>query len=55
MNTKNEILEMTTKSGMKFTVSFSNAPPNYDILAKFFLLLADKQKNKSDNSEYKEI
>ncbi len=37
---------MTTKSGMKFYVSFSKDPPDYKKLAKFFLLLA------SDPKEY---
>ena len=55
MTSGNEIIEMTTKSGMSFTLSFSNAPPDFDILAKFCLLLADKPKNKSDDSKYKEI
>ena len=39
-----EKIEMTTKSGMSFTVSFSSDAPDYDRLAKFFLLLSEKPK-----------
>lgn len=34
-------ITMYTKSGMEFTVSFSDEPDNIRRLAKFFLLLAD--------------
>lgn len=37
-----EKIYMTTKSGMKFSVSFSQEPPDYKRLAKFFLLLSEK-------------
>lgn len=42
-----EKIEMRTKSGMAFTVSFSSEPPDYQRLAKFFLLLS--QNSKSEN------
>lgn len=35
-----EKIELETKSGMGFTVSFSREPPDYQRLAKFFLLLS---------------
>lgn len=43
-NLTNEI-ERTTKSGMKYTVSFSNDPPDYDRLARFFILLSENPKS----------
>lgn len=49
-----EKIDLTTKSGMKFSVSFSQEPPDYKRLAKFFLLLADSpenQKNLNDKGE----
>ena len=41
-----EIYSFTTKSGLKVDVSFSSEPPDYDRLAKFFLLLSEKPTNK---------
>lgn len=43
-----EKIYMTTKSGMKFSVSFSQEPPDYKRLAKFFLLLADNPENQKN-------
>lgn len=42
-----EKIYLTTKSGMKFSISFSNAPPDYSKLADFFLLLAQKPKKQN--------
>ena len=39
-----EKIEMRTKGGMDFTVSFSSEPPDYQRLAKFFLLLSQNPK-----------
>lgn len=33
---------LTTKSGLKFSISFSKEPPDYSKLADYFLLLAQK-------------
>lgn len=37
---------LTTKSGLKFSISFSKEPPDYSKLADFFLLLAQKPERK---------
>lgn len=42
-----EKIYLTTKSGMKFSVSFSNTPPDYSQLADFFLMLAQKPKKQN--------
>lgn len=47
--TLSEKIEMKTKDGMAFTVSFSSEPPNYQRLGKFFLLLS--QDPKTDKCE----
>lgn len=39
---ESEKIYLTTKSGMKFSVSFANTPPDYSKLADFFLLLSQK-------------
>ncbi len=44
-----EKIYMTTKSGMKFSVSFSQEPPDYKRLAKFFLLLSEKPEKQNSN------
>lgn len=46
-----EKIYMTTKSGMKFSVSFSQDPPDYAKLAKFFLLLANSPEKQIDNKD----
>ncbi len=46
-----EKIEMTTKSGMSFTVSFSTDPPDFDRLAKFFLLLSKNPKTDKNSLE----
>lgn len=47
-----EKIEMRTRGGLDFTVSFSSEPPDYQRLAKFFLLLSQNPKtNKSNTSE----
>ena len=43
-------IEMYTEKGQKFYVSFSDDPPDYKKLAKFFILLGDKDKRKSNYS-----
>lgn len=41
-------IQMKTKSGMKFTVSFSEDPPDFKRLARFFMLLGeDSEKTKT--------
>lgn len=49
-----EKIEMKTKSGYSFTVSFSNEAPDYDRLAKFFLLLS-KNPNPDNRPEAQKV
>ncbi len=49
---------LTTKSGLKFSISFSKESPDYSKLADFFLLLAQKQETKkgqSNDTKYRKI
>jgi hypothetical protein len=49
-----EKIEMKTKSGLSFTVSFSNEPPDYKRLAKLFLLLSQNP-NPDNRSESQKV
>lgn len=42
-------IEKITKSGLRFSVSFSDDTPDYSRLAKFFILLAQSPEVNSEN------
>jgi len=45
-----DVIYRTTKSGLKFSVSFSDEPPDFKRLAKFFLLISQKPEKKENKT-----